>query len=172
MGKCGKYSYLYTKILKIKRVFSFWGNIDAKVDNKGRVAIPIQFRKILQTEGSNIVMLKKDIFQPCLSLFPMEVWNENVTELRTRLNTKWNEKHQQIFRQYVMDVEQIEMDASGRILIPKRYLQMLEKTTDVRFLGVDKYIEIWPRIGLEKPLIAPEDFSKEIQELMSNEIKN
>ena len=164
----GNVSIFTQNLLRIKYVLSFWGNIDARVDNKGRVPVPAPFRKLLQSEGATILMLKKDIFQPCLSLFPTDVWNENVADLKARLNTKWNERHQQLFRQYVMDVEQLEMDASGRILIPKRYLQMLNITTDVRFLGVDNYIEIWPRTDLDKPLVTPDEFSKEIQELMAD----
>ena len=145
----------------------FLGNIDAKVDNKGRIAIPAQFRKILPQEEKDTFVLRKDIHQPCLSLYPINVWDESVAELRSRLN-KWNEKHQQLFRQFVLDAERIELDASGRILIPKRYLQLVDISSEVRFLGVDNILEIWPKSNLEKPLIAPADFSNEIQELMSN----
>ncbi|MCD7972507.1 MAG: division/cell wall cluster transcriptional repressor MraZ [Candidatus Azobacteroides sp.] len=147
-------------------MISFLGNIDAKVDHKGRVAIPAQFRKILQTAGHTALVLRKDIFQPCLSLYTQEVWEENIAQLRSRLN-KWNERHQLLFRQFVMDVDRVEIDNSGRILIPKRYLQMVDIVSEVRFLGVENILEIWSKSALEQPLVSVTDFSNEIQELMN-----
>ena len=67
--------------------------------------------------------MRKDVFQDCLTLYPESVWNEELNELRSRLN-KWNSKHQLIFRQFVSDVEVVTPDSNGRILIPKRYLQI------------------------------------------------
>ena len=58
------------------------------------------------------------------------------------------------------------MDASGRILIPKRYMQLVDIESDVRFLGVDDTIEIWAKEKLEKPLVDPDDFSTQLQRLM------
>jgi MraZ protein len=149
-------------------MFNFLGNIEAKLDNKGRVAVPAQFRKILQASGTESLVLRKDIFQNCLALYPSEVWDRNVAELRARLN-KWNNRHQQLFRQFVLDAERVEPDASGRILIPKRYLQITGISSEIRFLGVDDILEIWPKQSLEKPLMAPDEFSREIQELMTGE---
>ncbi len=143
----------------------FLGNIEAKTDAKGRIFVPAVFRKRLQLEGEEYLVLRKDIFQNCLVLYPGSVWENEIAQLRSRLN-KWNKDQQQIFRQFVLDAERIEMDASGRILIPKRYLQMADIDVDVRFLGVDETIEIWSKGKLEHPLVSPAEFSEKIQELM------
>ncbi|HQG08405.1 MAG TPA: division/cell wall cluster transcriptional repressor MraZ [Dysgonamonadaceae bacterium] len=143
----------------------FLGNMEAKTDAKGRVFVPACFRKTLQNAGEDYLVLRKDIFQDCLVLYPGSVWEKEIEALRRRLN-KWNSDQQQIFRQFVLDVERIEIDASGRILIPKRYLQLVGIDTDVRFLGVDDTFEIWAKEKLEKPLVSPEEFSTKIQELM------
>jgi len=143
----------------------FLGNIEAKTDAKGRIFVPAVFRKRLQSEGEEFLVLRKDIFQNCLVLYPGSVWENEIEQLRSRLS-RWNKDQQQIFRQFVLDAERIEMDASGRILIPKRYLQMADIDVDVRFLGVDETIEIWAKGRLEQPLISPDEFSEKIQELM------
>ena len=101
----------------------FLGNIEAKTDVKGRAFLPAVFRKVLQTSGSETLILRKDIFQPCLVLYPESVWNEQQDTLRRRLN-RYNAQHQQIFRQFVSEVELVTLDGNGRFLIPKRYLQM------------------------------------------------
>lgn len=147
-------------------MLQFLGNMEAKTDAKGRVFVPALFRKRLQSEGEEFLVLRKDVFQDCLVLYPGSVWEKEIEMLRSRLN-KWNKEQQQIFRQFVLDAERVEMDASGRILIPKRYLQMVSIETEIRFLGVDETIEIWAKEKLEKPLVGPDDFSSKLQELMT-----
>ena len=144
----------------------FLGNIEAKADAKGRIFVPAVFRKRLQGAGEDFLVLRKDIFQDCLVLYPGSVWENEIETLRSRLN-KWNREQQQVFRQFVLDAERLEMDASGRILIPKRYLVLVGIESDVRFLGVDNTIEIWAKEKLEKSLVDPTEFSARLQELMS-----
>jgi len=147
-------------------VLQFLGNIEARADAKGRIFVPAAFRKRLQGADEEFLVLRKDIFQDCLVLYPGTVWENEIETFRVRLN-KWNKEQQQVFRQFVLDAERLEMDASGRILIPKRYMTLVGIESDVRFLGVDDTIEIWAKERLEKPLVDPDEFSERLQELMS-----
>ena len=63
-------------------------------------------------------------------------------------------------------------DGSGRILLPKRYLQMAGIQSDVRFIGVDDTIEIWAKERTEQSFMAPEEFSEALQDLLGNEDGN
>lgn len=74
----------------------FLGTIEAKTDAKGRAFLPAAFRKMLQSAGEERMMLRKDVFQPCLVLYPESVWNEQMDELQARLN-KWNKAHRELF---------------------------------------------------------------------------
>lgn len=152
-------------------MIQFLGNIEAKIDAKGRVFVPAAFRKILQSSAQNTLILRKDLFQDCLVLYPVEVWEEEVAKLRSRLN-RWDREQQALFRQFVVDAERLDIDTNGRILISKRYCQMVSIVSDVRFLGVDNTIEIWTKEGLEKTLIPADDFSSRIQALMNNDSQN
>ncbi len=143
----------------------FLGNSDAKADAKGRIFIPSVFRKILQQAGEGFLVLRKDIFQDCLVLYPGSVWQKEIEYLRSKLN-KWNNEQQQIFRQFVLDAERLEMDASGRVLIPKRYLEKVEITNDVRFLGMDDTIELWAKEKLDAQAMSPDKFTSKVQEFM------
>lgn len=146
----------------------FLGSIDAKIDAKMRVFVPANFRKVLQAEAQSVLILRKDIFQDCLVLYPIEVWDGEVQRLRQRLS-RWDKSQQQLFRQFVVDAERLEIDASGRILIPRRYLQMIGVMSEIQFLGVDNTIEIWGKNQLNEALVTPEDFGVEIQRIMSGE---
>lgn len=149
----------------------FLGNIEAKTDVKGRVFIPAGFRKQLQAASEERLVLRKDVFQDCLVLYPESVWFATQNQLRQRLN-KWNAKHQQIFRQFVSDAEIMVPDGNGRILLPKRYLQMAGIQTEVRFIGVDNTIEIWAKERAEQPFMKSEEFSEALQEVLGEEVEN
>ena len=64
----------------------FLGNIEAKTDAKGRVFLPSTFRKVLQASGEESLVMRKDIHQKCLVLYPESVWNERVDALRARIS--------------------------------------------------------------------------------------
>lgn len=86
MGNCGvkwgKIS-IFAAIFIIKEVrMRFIGNIEAKTDAKGRAFLPAVFRKVLQASGEEGLVLRKDVFQNCLVLYPESVWNERLDLLK------------------------------------------------------------------------------------------
>jgi len=146
----------------------FLGNIEAKTDAKGRAFLPAVFRKVLNASGEESLVLRKDIFEPCLVLYPESVWNERMDALRKRLS-RWSRRDQMIYRQYVTDVEMITLDGNGRFLIPKRYLKMANIDQQIRFTGMDDCIEIWTNSENNEPFMSAEEFSKAMEETMGTE---
>ena len=122
----------------------FLGNIEAKMDTKGRAFLP----------------------QPCLVLYPESVWNEQMDAMRARLN-RWNKQQQQVFRQFVSEVELLTLDGNGRFLIPKRYQRMAAIEQDIKFIGMGDTIEIWSNSKTEEQQMTPEDFGQALEELMA-----
>ncbi len=145
----------------------FLGNIEAKTDVKGRAFLPAVFRKILQAGNEERLVMRKDVFQPCLVLYPESVWNEQMDMMRARLN-RWNRQQQQVFRQFVSDVELLTLDGNGRFLIPKRYQRMAEIEQDIKFIGMGDTIEIWSNTKAEEQQMSPADFEIAIEQLMGS----
>lgn len=143
----------------------FLGNIEAKTDGKGRVFLPATFRKVLQQTGEERLVLRKDVFQPCLVLYPESVWNGELDALRRRLS-RWNPRHQQLFRQFVSDAETLTLDGNGRFLIPRRYLRMANINQAVKFIGMDDTIEIWSNDEPDKPFMDADEFASSIEKVM------
>lgn len=143
----------------------FLGNIEARTDTKGRAFLPAAFRKVLQAAGEDHLVLRKDVFQQCLVLYPESVWNEQMDALRARLS-RWNPTHQQIFRQFVSDVEMVTLDSSGRLLMPRRYLQMAGIEQDIKFIGMGDTIEVWSNERTQQPFMEAADFGKALEEIM------
>lgn len=144
----------------------FLGNIEAKTDAKGRAFLPVTFRKILQVSGEENLVLRKDVFQPCLVIYPESVWNSQLDHLRSKLS-RWNAREQQIYRAFIADAIQLTLDGNGRFLIPKRLLKLAEIEQGIRFVGMGDTIEIWKSEGEEEPFMDQEEFSKALQDIMS-----
>lgn len=145
----------------------FIGNIEAKTDAKGRAFLPAVFRKVLQASGEDTLIMRKDVFQHCLVLYPLSVWNGMVDSLHMRLN-RWNKRDQQILRQFVSNLVSITLDGNGRFLIPRQYLEWARiGQQQVRFIGMDDCIEIWSADNTEAEM-DPDEFSKALEEVMGS----
>ena len=143
----------------------FLGNIEAKTDTKGRVFLPVAFRKVLTGIGETNIVMRKDVFQKCLVLYPENVWNSQMDSLREKLN-RWDKNEQTLFRQFVSQAEIITLDASGRFLIPKKYMQMASIDQTVMFIGMGDTIEIWAAENEEEQFMDTEEFGKALEELL------
>ena len=141
----------------------FIGDYGAKTDAKGRVFLPAPFRKVLEAEDEKSLVLRNDVFQKCLVLYPESVWNAQLDSLRGQVS-QWNSRQQMMLRKFEADAEPIELDGNGRLLISKRKLQYAGIESDVRFLAMVDRIEIWSKQALEELMNDSADLGSEMEE--------
>lgn len=146
----------------------FLGNIEARTDTKGRAFLPAVFRKVLQASGEDTLVLRKDVFQKCLVLYPESIWNERLDMLKAQLKP-WKPVHQQLFRQFVSEAEVVTLDGNGRFLISKRLQRIAEIEQDIQFIGMDNTIEIWSPKNLEQTLKTDEEFGIDFEKVMNDD---
>lgn len=146
----------------------FLGNVEAKIDAKGRAFLPATFRKVLQASGQETLVLRRDVFQRCLVLYPESVWNERMDMLKQKLN-QWNAQHQQMLRQFVAEAEVVSLDGNGRFLISRRLQKASDIEQAIRFIGMDDTIEIWSEETISQALKTEEDFGAELEKIMNIE---
>jgi len=146
----------------------FTGTIHAKTDVKGRVFVPATFRKILQSMGGEGLILRKDIHQSCLALYPEKVWEEVLNKRQEELDDWGDEDRLQTFRMISAFTEPVDLDSSGRILIPKKYLQAAKISNTVCFVGMNKYIEIWNPDQFTKVMLSADDLKSNVRKFLSN----
>lgn len=146
----------------------FIGDYQAKTDAKGRVFLPAAFRKILDAEGELTLIIRNDVFQKCLVLYPESVWNGQLDALKANINP-WNSKQQMMLRQFVADAEVMEPDSQGRILLSKKKLAYAGIEGEVRFLAMDDRIEIWSKQALDELMSQSDDLGSNLESLFGNE---
>ncbi len=144
----------------------FLGNIEAKTDVKGRAFLPAQFRKVLAASGEDMLVLRQDVFENLLVLYPQSVWNQLMDDMRARLS-RWDRQQQMAYRTFVSNVMELSIDGNGRILIPRNFLEAAGIRQSVRFVGMGDTIEIWPANDLE--LMDKADFGNVLESIMKEE---
>lgn len=142
----------------------FTGTIDAKIDAKGRVFLPADFRK-QWTESDERVVLKRDVYEPCLTLYPYSAWEAEVGRLRERLN-RHDARQAMLFRRFLADAEILTLDANGRMLIPRRLLDVCHMERSVRFVGVDDRIELWSAEEMDRSFPDEAEMAQVMQQLL------
>lgn len=144
---------------------TFIGNIEAKLDSKGRVFIPAVYRKALQSAVKQVVVLRKDPDNNCLTVYPELVWEQKLADLKSRLD-EWDAVDQLLLMQFVSDAEVLELDSQGRVLVPKKYLQQIGAESDVMFVGSVDRFAIWSKASFEGAKLPSADFAKLLREKM------
>lgn len=144
----------------------FIGDYTAKTDAKGRVFLPAAFRKILEAVGAMTLVVREDVSQPCLVLYPEAVWTAQMDTLKQRLNPLVPQQAM-VLRRFSLGAEAIELDSNGRMLLSKRKLEYTGIKSDVRFLGVDDRIEIWDKDTLERISASDDSLADELASIFA-----
>lgn len=145
----------------------FYGNMEAKVDAKGRIIVPARYRKSLEQENDSALYLERDAAFNCIKVYPHAFWRKKVEKYESTLNMD-DEDDERLHRQMMSRVEYVEMDASGKILIPKLHLTKCKIDTDSRIIGRGYYFEIWDDAVLNEESYTDEEYKKVKQEKMGN----
>lgn len=129
------------------------------MDAKGRVNVPSAFRKLMQTASQDRFVVRKNIYEKCLDLYPMQEWERQLENIRRSINP-YNRRHAGFLREFHRGTAEVQVDSNGRILIPRRLLDyaMLEK--EVVFAGQDGKIEIWSQSEYDSVEVDQEAFMK------------
>ncbi len=124
------------------RMISFIGDYSGKVDAKGRVTLPSAFKKQMQDSFAGGFVMKRDIFDQCLILYPMQEWERQNELIRSRTNP-YNKEHSRFLRLFFSGTAEVIPDAANRVLIPKRLMEFAGIEDEVILAGQFGKIEIW-----------------------------
>ncbi len=118
----------------------FLGEFDCKLDPKGRLMLPTGLRKQLPPEAKEKFVINRG-FEKCLVLYPMNEW-QKISEDVNQLN-EFIKKNREFARYFHRGATEIEMDSTGRILLPKRLLEFASIDKDIILAARNNKIEIW-----------------------------
>ena len=149
-------------------MINFVGTYECKADAKGRIMIPSALKSQVVPILQKGFVLKRAVFQPCLELYPMDEWNKLMEKIN-KLN-RFKKKNNDFIRRFTAGVKVVEVDANGRLLIPKDLVAFADIDKEVVVSSAINIIEIWDKANYEKAINdAALDFADLAEEVMGNE---
>jgi MraZ protein len=149
------------------------GEYGCKVDAKGRMMFPVKLRKQLESVLHHGLVLNRDIFEPCLVLYPKDEW-EKVNKEMARLS-RYNRKHQAFQRKFMKGATLVELDSNGRMLIPSLLLKYAGVEAggknELILTGVLEKMELWSKERYEEHVLNDDDDFSDLAEEVRKEIE-
>ena len=147
---------------------NFIGTYECKADAKGRVMLPVALKNQLTPVLQKGFVLKRAVFQNCLELYPMDEWDVLMQKVN-KLN-RFNKKNNDFIRRFTAGVKVVEVDGTGRLLIPKDLVAFAGISKEIVLSSVVNIIEIWDKDKYEKAIDdASVDFADLAEEVMGGE---
>ena len=144
------------------------GTFECKADAKGRMMLPVALKKQLASSMDQGFVLKRAVFQPCLELYPMEEWQALMQKIN-KLN-RFKKKNNDFIRRFTAGVRTIELDASGRLLIPKDLVGFAGISKEIVVSSAVNIVEIWDKDLYENAIDdAANDFAELAEEVMGQD---
>lgn len=147
------------------------GTYECTVDAKGRVLLPGAFKKALQTVLEKGFVLKRSVFGTCLELYTMEDWMRTKKDV-DRLN-RFKKENIEFIRVFTAGLKSVEIDASGRLLLPKDLMAFASITKDIVMnVTSNNIIEIWDKKKYEDAVNIPNDDFEQLAERVMGSLGN
>ena len=120
----------------------FRGAHSLNLDTKGRLAVPSRYRHAIGERcGGQMVITVNNTKEHCLWLYPLDEWER--VEAKLVALPSFDPNHQQLKRFLLGHACEVDMDGSGRLLLPAvlRDFAMMEKA--VMLIGQGNKFEVW-----------------------------
>lgn len=129
--------------------------------------IPVALKKQLAAQMQDGFVLKRAVFNRCLELYPLKEW-EALMERVNKLN-RFNKKNNDFIRRFTAGVKLVEIDASGRLLIPKDLVVHAAMKKQIVISSAVNILELWDKDNYEAAIdAATVDFAALAEEVMGD----
>lgn len=142
------------------------GEYDCKLDAKGRLMLPAGLKKQLSELAHEGFVVNRDIFEKCLVVYPLQEWNK-VSGQVNQLN-RFIKKNALFIRRFNNGATPVELDSSGRMLVPKPLMDVMDLAKEVKVIGNGERVEIWSKEAYESMLNEEVDFAALSEDVMGD----
>jgi len=120
----------------------FYGEHEHRLDKKGRIIIPSQFREVSKENYIEKFFITRGL-DKCLFMFSEEEWKQQEAKFRNLSFTK--SQARKFNRLFFSGAVMVAPDKQGRILIPSYLKHYANIKKEIMLIGVSSRIEIWAR---------------------------
>ena len=120
----------------------FTGSSTHKVDAKGRVSLPADFRKVLDAYGSTHIVILPQMQRSEAHVALSQAGYEKVIEQAEAMGLDYDDADA-MSMSVLTDARQIPVDDTGRIVLSKDLREQIGLDGEVRFVGRGSSFELW-----------------------------
>ena len=119
----------------------FKGIHNINLDAKGRLTMPTKYRNTISDQSNGNMVVTIDSEEKCLLLYPATIFSS----IEKKINDlpSFTKNHRRIQRLIIGHAEDLELDSSGRILLPKPLRIVAEMSKKITLIGQGEKFEIW-----------------------------
>ena len=129
---------------------------------------PAALKKQLKNAMDDGFVIKRSVFNKCLEIHPISEWNK-VVEQVNKLN-RFVKKNNDFIRSYMSGLKVVDVDSSGRFLIPKDLYLFADLQKEIVLSSSVNMIEIWDKdryeVSVAETLV---DFGNLAEDVMGNQ---
>lgn len=120
---------------------TFRGRVPVKLDPKGRLSFPTQFRSAIGAK-SHLVMTNS-LFrgEKCIDVYPVQRWNRLMQQFAELPD--FDPAIQEYKRFYLASGEDCNLDSQGRVLVPQVLRDFAGLKENIVVVGMGDKFEIW-----------------------------
>lgn len=111
------------------------------LDAKGRLAVPSRYRSVLQSLAENELVITIDTEARCLLIYPLPEWE--VIQEKVAALSSFNKAARRIQRLLIGHATDVDVDGSGRVLVPPPLREYAQLDKKVVLLGQGNKFELW-----------------------------
>lgn len=144
----------------MRKVFLFMDTIINKVDAKGRVSLPSDYRAIVKELSSEIVCYRS-LTAPCIEGCLEDTLDKLATEIENTTDF-FSETQDNLTNLVFGDAKRFTFDSTGRIMLSEKLLKHANITDTAVFVGKGRKFQIW----------NPQNWEKEENRIRTEVMKN
>ena len=132
----------------MRKTFLFMDTVVNKVDAKGRVSLPADYRAIVKTKESEIVCYRS-LTAPCIEGCLEDLLDRLASEMEDALDF-FSETQDDLTNLVFGDAKRYSFDSTGRIMLSEKLLKHAQIKGCAVFVGKGRKFQIWNPENWEK----------------------
>ena len=144
----------------MRKTFLFMDTITNKVDAKGRVSLPADYRAIIKELSTEIVCYRS-LTSPCIEGCLEEMLEKLASDIETSLDF-FSQTQDDLTNLIFGDAKRFPFDSTGRIVLTEKLLAHSGISDTAIFVGKGRKFQIW----------SPQNWAKEEARIRAEALKN
>ena len=144
----------------MRKIFLFMDTIFNKVDAKGRVSLPSDYRAIVKELSTEIVCYRS-LSAPCVEGCLEDTLDKLATDIENSTDF-FSETQDNLTNLIFGDAKRFAFDSTGRIMLSEKLLKHAQITDTAVFVGKGRKFQIW----------NPQNWEKEEARIRAEVMKN